>query len=83
MVSFEACMEAMQLVLPDGTVYVGDRAFPHLLRLTRYGRYFSWLFRLPGTNLIYRLIARNRLALSGFLIRKEKGAKCSIDEGCE
>lgn len=82
-VTREACMEAMQLVLPDGRCYSGEEAFPPLLRLTRYGRYFAWCFSLPGASLAYRLIARNRLALSGLFRRKEPGDHCSTDGECD
>ena len=82
-VTTEDCMAAMQLVMPDGRVFSGERAFPHILRMTRYGRFIAWLFYLPGTRWVYQRIARNRLAISGLLVRKEQGDSCSIDKGCK
>jgi len=79
MISLDTCMAAMQLILPGGRVYAGEKAFPHILRHTRYGRYFRWIFCLPGAGIAYRLIARNRLALSGLVARKDKGEGCTID----
>ncbi len=82
-VSTDDCMTAMQLVLPDGKVFSGERAFPHILRLTRYGRFVAWTFYLPGVGLAYQLVARNRLAISGLLVRKKRGDSCSVDKGCK
>lgn len=82
-VSDADCLSAMQLITPDGRVYAGERAFPHILRHTRYGKYIGWLFYLPGAGLIYRFIARHRLALSGLVIRKQSGDACSVDKGCD
>ena len=67
-ISEQACMEAMQLVLPDGRVYSGDQALPLLLNLIRGWRWLAALFRIPGVSLlspvVYRWIARHRQALS-------------------
>ena len=82
-VTREACMEAMQLLMPDGRICAGERAFPPLLRLTRLGRYFAWCFALPGSSLVYRLIARNRHALSALFFRKTGATRCSLNDGCE
>lgn len=59
-----ACLQAMHLVLPDGTVLVGERAMPEIFRrLPRY-RWCASLFRFPGaaflSRLFYRLFAKNR-----------------------
>ena len=83
MISTENCMSAMQLITANGEVFSGERAFPHILRHTHYGRYFGWAFYLPGAGLLYRAVARNRLAISGLLLRKQPGEHCSIDKGCE
>lgn len=83
MVATEDCMEAMQLLLPDGRLYAGEKAFAPLLRLTPGGQWYAWCFYLPGVSLIYRTIARNRLAISALLFRKKPGAHCSIDKGCD
>ncbi|MBI1320769.1 MAG: DUF393 domain-containing protein [Candidatus Hydrogenedens sp.] len=85
-VSDAACMEAMQLVMPDGHVYDGERAVPHILAHTRGYHWLGTLMRLPGVLLlarpVYRLIARNRLALSGLFVRHEDGDRCSVEKGC-
>jgi predicted DCC family thiol-disulfide oxidoreductase YuxK len=66
-----ACAEAMQLVVPDGTVYSGEQAFPHLLPLLRGWRWLAWIFSVPGVSRVmpyaYRWIARHRYALSAVL----------------
>ncbi len=53
-----ACMNAMHLVLPDGTVLVGEQALPAItLRLKRY-RFVALLFRLPGVTALSRIAYR-------------------------
>lgn len=85
--SFEACMEAMHLVFPDGTTYVGEQAYPPLLRLTRDRQWLARIFDLPGMGLlspiVYRWIAKHRLKISALFIRKAEGERCDIDKGCE
>jgi len=63
-----ACLQAVHLVLPDGRVLAGERAFPEILcRLPRYRRAAA-LFRLPGAGILsralYRRFAAHRYALS-------------------
>lgn len=54
----DACMNAMHLVLPDGTVLVGEQALPEVfLRLEHY-RFASLLFKLPGSRTISRIAYR-------------------------
>ena len=59
-----ACLQAMHLVLPDGTIRAGERALPEILRRTRRYRSAALLFRLPGagfvSRLLYRAFARRR-----------------------
>jgi len=63
-----ACLQAMHLVLPDGTVLAGERAVPEILRRTRRYRRAAGLFRLPGagilSRLLYRAFARRRHRIS-------------------
>lgn len=72
--SREACMSAMQLVLPDGTIYAADKAVVALLPMLRGWRWVAPLARVPGAGLVlpyvYEWIARNRYALSGLLAGK-------------
>jgi predicted DCC family thiol-disulfide oxidoreductase YuxK len=63
-----ACLQAMHLVLPDGTILAGDQALPELLRRTRRYRRAAILFRFPGagilSRLLYRAFARRRHRIS-------------------
>ncbi len=73
-ISEAACMEAMQLVLPDGSIRSGERALPELFRLMRRWRWLAWLFSVPGiawlSPFAYRWVARHRQALSVIVARK-------------
>lgn len=67
----EACMEAMQLVLPGGEVLSGEEALPEVLaRLRRY-RNMGALFRVPGSRImskaVYRWLAGHRYAVAYLL----------------
>lgn len=67
-ISEAACLEAMHLVLPDGTVLAGENALPEILRRTRRYRRAAVLFRLPGAGILsrflYRAFARRRHRIS-------------------
>lgn len=55
-----ACLEAMHLVLPDGTVLAGEKAVPEILSRMRRRRH-RWaaaLFRLPGAGILSRAFYR-------------------------
>jgi predicted DCC family thiol-disulfide oxidoreductase YuxK len=84
-VSETDCMQAMQLVLSDGSVHPGPDAFPYLAAMMRGFRLLAPLLRVPGVvpllRPVYATVARNRMALSG-LFREKEGASCSIDKGC-
>lgn len=64
-----ACLQAMHLVLPDGTILAGENALPEILRRTRRYRRAAVLFRLPGAGILsrflYRAFARRRHRISG------------------
>ena len=83
------CLEAMQLVLPDGTIYAGDRSLPHLFLRMRRWQWFARFFRLPVVSLLtpicYRFVARHRYAISVLVAKKhnDDGAQCSVDRACE
>ena len=66
--SQRTCLEAVQLVLPDGRVLAGDQAIPEILRRLRAWRWVARLFELPGAGFLaprlYRWVARNRYAIS-------------------
>ena len=63
-----ACLQAMHLVLPEGTILVGERALPEILRRTRRYGWTAVLFRFPGagilSRLLYRAFARRRHRIS-------------------
>jgi len=53
-----ACLQAIHLVLPDGTILAGEQALPEILRRTRRYRWTAILFRLPGAGIVSRLLYR-------------------------
>ena len=63
-----ACLQAMHLVLPDGTILAGEKALPEILRSTRRYRWAAVLFRFPGAGILSRLLygafARRRHRIS-------------------
>jgi predicted DCC family thiol-disulfide oxidoreductase YuxK len=73
-ISEKQCMEAMQLVYPDGRSFSGDRALPEILLGIRRWRSLARVLRVPPVSLIsplvYRAIARNRMAISALIARK-------------
>ena len=81
-----ACMEAMQVVLPNGEVYAGDKALPHVLKRLKRWHWLAYLFRIPGVTwvspVVYRCIARNRYALSTLISRKGDESECDSDPTC-
>jgi predicted DCC family thiol-disulfide oxidoreductase YuxK len=67
-VAEQACLTAMQLVLPDGRVLAGADAVPELLRRIRGLAWLAGLFALPGVRPLargfYAWVARTRFRLS-------------------
>ena len=63
------CLQAMHLVLPDGTILAGERALPEILRRTRRYHRAVILFRLPGAGILSRLLYR------AFACRRHRIAK--------
>ncbi len=65
-VAREACLKAMHLVLPDGTILVGEKTVPEILSRLEGRRYrvAAALFRLPGAGILsgafYRWFAARR-----------------------
>jgi len=63
-----ACLQAMHLVLPDGTILAGGNTLPEILRRTRRYRRAAVLFRLPGagilSHILYRAFAHHRHRIS-------------------
>lgn len=66
-VSEEACLTAMQLVLPDGRVLAGADAAPEILRRVPRWAWLARAFDLPGARPLarraYAWIAANRMRL--------------------
>ena len=73
-VSERQCMEAMQLVYPDGRTFSGDAALPELCLGLKRWRWIARLLRVPPiasiSPIVYRWIARHRLAISAVIARK-------------
>ncbi len=74
-VAREACLRAMHLVLPDGTILVGEKAVPAILSRLQ-GRRHRWaaaLFRLPGAGILsgafYRWVAGHRYKIARLISR--------------
>jgi predicted DCC family thiol-disulfide oxidoreductase YuxK len=72
------CLDAVQLVLPDGRVLAGADAAPEILRrLTRW-RWLARTFGLPGMSRLapraYAWVARRRHRLSA-LLRRHGGSR--------
>ncbi len=65
------CMQAMHLILPDGTVIVGEQALPEILKRLRRYRCAALLFKLPGagraSRIIYRWFADRRYRIASLL----------------
>jgi predicted DCC family thiol-disulfide oxidoreductase YuxK len=53
-----ACLQAMHLVLPGGTILAGAKALPEILRRTRRYRRVAVFFRLPGAGFLARFLYR-------------------------
>jgi predicted DCC family thiol-disulfide oxidoreductase YuxK len=79
------CMQAMQLILPDGQVLAGEKALPEIIkRLRRYSPAAA-LFSLPGSEILsrsfYRWFADNRYHIAGILFpEKEQKEKENEEE---
>jgi predicted DCC family thiol-disulfide oxidoreductase YuxK len=67
-VTEEACLTAMQLVLPDGRILSGADAVPELLRRIRGWGWVAGVFALPGVRplgrRVYAWVAQNRMRIS-------------------
>jgi predicted DCC family thiol-disulfide oxidoreductase YuxK len=65
------CMNAMHLVLPNGTVLVGERAMPEVFARLKHYRFVALLFKIPGSltisRIAYRWFADRRYKLATIL----------------
>jgi predicted DCC family thiol-disulfide oxidoreductase YuxK len=75
----DACMRAMQLVLPDGTVLAGEKALPEIFARLKAYRVFAPLFKVPGAGVLsriaYRWFADRRYRIAAFLAHVRRGGK--------
>ena len=51
-------MDAMQLVVPDGSVLPGEKALPEILKRLKHMSGASELLKLPGSGLASRILYR-------------------------
>ena len=62
--TYEACMQALKLIHPDGSISSGAAAVVHTLALNPRWSWLPTLYHLPGLRLLcelgYQCIARNR-----------------------
>jgi len=68
-VAESACLRAVHLVLPDGTVLAGEKALPEIVRRLPRWRRAAAIFSLPGagflSRILYRRVAARRHRLGG------------------
>ena len=73
------CMQAMQLVLPDGQVLAGEKALPEVLKRLKRFSPAAAIFDLPGAEAIsrsfYRWFADNRYHIADILFPEKKKNK--------
>ncbi len=70
-ISETECLRAVQVIAPDGTIYQGAKALPHLLRLMRRWRWLGHVVALPGisgiAHYVYQWFAPRRYWFSQLL----------------
>lgn len=73
------CMQAMQLILPDGRVLSGEKALPEVLRRLKRFSPAADLFKLPGSGILsrsfYRWFADNRYHIADVFFPEKSGKK--------
>jgi predicted DCC family thiol-disulfide oxidoreductase YuxK len=64
LISKDACLGAMIVVLPDGKFFMGADGAPFLMKSLPFWKYLAWVFRAPGVifiaRIVYRWVAKNR-----------------------
>lgn len=69
----EACAGAMHVILPDGSMQIGDKSVIYVYETLGYG--IASVFRYPPlswvTPSMYRLLANNRRTFARFVFRDE------------
>ena len=70
------CMQAMQLILPDGEVLSGEKALPEIVKRLKRFSPAAALFDLPGSDILsrsfYRWFADNRYHIANVLFPDKK-----------
>lgn len=70
------CMQAMQLVLPEGEVLAGEKALPEIVKRLKKYTTAAALFDLPGSEILsrsfYRWFADNRYNIASILFPDKK-----------
>ena len=85
--SYDACMEAMHLVTPDGRVFRGMEAAVRAVVTRPVLGAIAWLYYVPGVrhlmDAIYRWIAARRYAIAGRELAASgcDGGTCSVHFG--
>jgi predicted DCC family thiol-disulfide oxidoreductase YuxK len=80
----EMCMQAMQLVTPDGRVYSGFEAAVRALATRPLLGLLAYVYYVPGVrqvcNLLYRLVAANRYRIRGKAVAASEceGGTCAL-----
>lgn len=75
--SYEACMQRLYLVTPDGRIFGGVEAIVQALATRRVLGRLAYLYYVPGLrqllDLLYKIVAANRYRLLG---RAAAGGRC-------
>lgn len=85
--TWDQCMEAMHLVLPDGRVFRGMEAAVRAVATRPVLGLFAWAYYLPGLrqllDALYRWIAERRYAIAGRELAEEgcDGGTCAVHFG--
>lgn len=83
-ITYDACMEAMHLVLPDGRVFRGMEAAVRAVLTRPILGASAWLYYVPGVrqllDALYRWIARRRYEIAGRELAREgcDGGTCAV-----
>jgi len=85
-VSEADCLQAMHLLPGDGSALRGASAVAAILRVLPAWRTIGQILSLPVLStlaaVLYRQVARRRLALSAFFTDKSSATACDSERGC-
>ena len=85
--SHEACMQAMQLITPNGRIYTGFEAAVRALATRRLFGWLAYIYYLPGVrqfcDWLYGWIAANRYRFGGKTLAETEcpDGACSLHSG--